>query len=135
MTDNLTKKQRSNCMSRIRSKHTKPEKIVRRILRKLAVSFRTYAKNLPGNPDIIISKRKTAVFVNGCFWHLHNNCKKAVAPKSNIQYWKTKLQKNIMRQRKDIRNLRKLGWKSLIIWECQTKQECSLFNRISRMVN
>lgn len=130
MTDNLSKIQRSSCMSKIRSKHTKPEKHVRKILRELGIKYKLYAKNLPGKPDIIVPEKKTAIYINGCFWHRHKHCRKAAMPKTNIKYWKDKLNRNVKKQNKDLVSIKKMGWKSFIIWECQIEKH--LISRIKK---
>jgi len=131
--DNLTKKQRQHCMSKIRSKNTKPEKIVRKTLDKLDIKYNIHTKILPGTPDIVISETKKIIFVNGCFWHQHKNCKRANIPKTNKEYWIKKLSRNIKKQNADIKNLRKLGWSISTIWECQTKDEMVLMKKIKRI--
>ena len=131
--DNLTKKQRQYCMSKIRSKNTKPEKAVRKILDKLNIKYNIHTKILPGTPDIAISEIKKIIFVNGCFWHQHKNCKRANIPKTNKEYWIKKLRRNIKKQNTDIKNLRKLGWSISVIWECQTKDEKVLIKKIKRI--
>jgi len=131
--DNLTQKQRRYCMSKIRSKDTKPEKVVRTILDKLNVRYNIHAKTLPGTPDIVIPEINKLIFINGCFWHQHKNCKRANLPKTNKEYWIKKLSRNIKKQNTDIKNLRKLGWSISVIWECQTKDETALINKIKRI--
>ncbi len=131
--DNLTKKQRQYCMSKIRSKNTKPEKAVRKILDKLNIKYNIHTKILPGTPDISILEIKKIIFVNGCFWHQHKNCKRANIPKTNKEYWIKKLSRNIKKQNTDIKNLRKLGWSISVIWECQTKDETALIKKIKRI--
>ena len=126
MTDKLTKEKRSWNMSRIRSGNTKPEIVVRRSLHALGYRFRLHRNDLPGRPDIVLSKYKTAIFVHGCFWHRHEGCEFAYTPKSKVQFWKTKFQKNIERDKKVIEELQQLGWTPKIIWECQTKNADSL---------
>lgn len=109
-------------MSRIRSKDTKPEKIIRSILHKLGFRFRINRKDLPGKPDIVLPKYKTVIFVHGCFWHRHEGCKYAYTPKSNADFWNKKFSLNLQRD-KDIQNkLGKRGWKILTIWECEIKE-------------
>ena len=100
--DNLTKKQRSLCMSKIRSRDTQPEKIVRKALRQCGWSYRLHAGRLPGRPDVVIPKSKTIIFVNGCFWHQHKGCGRRSMPKANVSYWSRKLRRNIEKQKKDI---------------------------------
>ncbi|MFC2135318.1 very short patch repair endonuclease [Bacteroidota bacterium] len=119
MTDILTKERRSWNMGRIKSKNTKPELIVRSFLHKNGLRFRLHDKNLPGKPDIVLKKFKSVIFVHGCFWHNHKNCKRANIPKSNKRYWIDKIGANVLRDKKNIKELRRLKWNVLIIWECQ----------------
>ena len=112
---------RSYNMSRIRSKNTKPEEIVRKYL--FAEGFR-YRKNdirFPGQPDIVLPKYKTVIFVNGCFWHKHEGCRYFVGPKNNAEFWKEKITKNVERDERNEAILRQSGWKVIIVWECQLK--------------
>ncbi|MBA7513760.1 Very short patch repair protein [subsurface metagenome] len=132
--DNLTKEQRNLCMSRIRSKDTKPEKVLRGILTELGWKYRLHADKLPGRPDIVIPKIKTTIFVNGCFWHQHEGCKRNSMPKTNVVYWRRKLKRNVEKQKEDIKVLRKLRWKVFIIWECQTKNKDHLVNEVQRIL-
>lgn len=132
--DNLNKEQRSFCMSKIRSKHTKPELVVRKILSGLNLNYRLYSIKLPGKPDIIILKSKAIIFVNGCFWHQHKNCKKQVMPKTNQNYWNKKLGMNTKKQKNDIIKLKKLGWKVCIIWECETKNRGKLLKKLFKFL-
>ncbi len=129
MADKLTKKQRSWNMSRIKSKDTKPEIIVRRLLHKMGFRFRLngqvskkYSSNglLIGKPDIVLAGYKTVVFIHGCFWHRHISCKHASIPKTRTKWWLEKLNKNIERDKKTKLKLEATGWKVLIIWECET---------------
>lgn len=120
-------------MSQISSKHTLPEVLVRKALYNLGCRYRLHDKNLSGKPDIVIRKSKTAVFVNGCFWHQHKGCKRQSVPKSNLNYWKDKLKSNVKKQKKDIRELRKNGWSIFIIWECETKKPRELLDKIERV--
>ena len=118
-------------MSKIRKTNTKPEILVRRFLFSRGLRFRIHNKNLIGNPDIILAKFKTIVFVNGCFWHAHKNCKYNKPPKSNTDYWIPKILKNVERDKRNKRELKKLNWNVLTIWECQLgkiKQESTLEN-------
>jgi DNA mismatch endonuclease (patch repair protein) len=119
MADVHTKKQRSYNMSRIRSKNTKPEMIVRSWLHKQGYRFRLHDKSLPGKPDIVLKKYKTVIFVHGCFWHGHKNCKYYVVPKTRTEWWRDKINGNIARDRKAQRELKKLGWKIINIWGCR----------------
>ena len=130
--DNLTKKQRKFCMSRIKSKNTQPEKIVRKILSRLGWRYRLHNTKLSGKPDIVISKIKTIFFINGCFWHQHKGCKWQSIPKTNIEYWSKKLRRNVEKQKEDIRILKKDGWKVNVIWECETKNENNLIKKLKK---
>jgi len=132
--DNLTKEQRKLCMTRIRSRNTNPEKVVRKILTHLGWRYRLHNTRLPGKPDIVISKIKTVFFVNGCFWHQHKNCKRQTMPKTNIQYWQNKLERNVEKQKEDIKLLEKDGWKVYIIWECETKNENNLIREFQKIL-
>lgn len=120
--DNLTKKQRHLCMSRIRSKNTKPELAVRRMLRRLKIRHSLHSKKLPGKADIVITKKRMVIFINGCFWHQHKGCTRQAMPKVNVKYWRKKLERNVKRQKSVLIKLRKEKWKPLIIWECQIKR-------------
>jgi DNA mismatch endonuclease (patch repair protein) len=113
-------------MSRIRSKNTKPEIAVRKAISKYGVKYRLHLSNLPGKPDIVIRKKKIVIFINGCFWHQHNGCKRKSLPKTNIEYWNKKLSDNIEKQNRNIVDLKNLGWKVGLVWECQTKNNMML---------
>jgi DNA mismatch endonuclease (patch repair protein) len=116
--DTVTKEQRSKNMAAIRSKDTKPEKKVRTFLHAKGLRFRLHPKDLPGKPDLVFPRYKLVVFINGCFWHGHSPCKIAKAPKSNLEYWVPKIQRNIARDASNKKALKKLGWKVITIWEC-----------------
>lgn len=120
VTDRISKEHRSWNMSRIRSKNTKPELKVRSMLHNMGYRFRLHKKDLPGKPDIVLSKYRTVIFVHGCFWHRHADCKFAYMPKSRIDFWETKFKSNIERHAEVVTHLEKLGWKVLTIWECET---------------
>ena len=124
--DRLTKVERSWNMSRIRNKDTKPEMIVRSALHKLGFRYRLHAKNLPGHPDIVLSKYHTVIFVHGCFWHQHPGCKKATIPNNNHEFWLRKLEENVVRDKKNITKLESLGWKVIIVWECDIEKESNV---------
>jgi len=116
--DILTEQQRSWNMSRIRSKNTKPEIIVRRYLYSKGLRYRIHA-NLPGKPDLVFRQRKIVVFVNGCFWHGHEGCKDFSIPKTRSDFWQEKIGKNISRDKKNYEILKNEGWRVLRIWECE----------------
>ena len=117
--DSLTKAKRSWNMSRIRYKDTKPEMIVRSALHKLGFRFRLHVKNLPGHPDIVLTKYRTAIFVHGCFWHGHSNCKDFTPPKTRTEWWINKINGNIAKDKLSIEQLKALGWRIKTIWECE----------------
>lgn len=121
MTDTLSKEERSRVMAKIKSRDTKPEKKVRSLLFSLGFRFRLCQKNLPGKPDIVLKKYRTVIFVHGCFWHGHENCKNARIPKSNVEFWKNKIERNKQRFAEVSRQLQEQGWKVVVIWECETK--------------
>lgn len=131
--DNLTKKQRKFCMSRIKSRDTNPETAVRNILTSIGLRYRLNCVKLNGRPDIVISKLKTIFFINGCFWHQHKGCKKVVMPKTNKEYWKNKLERNVEKQASDIKILEKEGWKVYVIWECEIKNKDKLNEKIIKI--
>lgn len=126
MTDHLTKKERSWNMRRISAKNTKPEIIVRSLLHKNGFRFRLHKKDISGKPDIVLKKYNTVIFVHGCFWHQHENCKRATVPKTNKEYWIPKLEKNKKKDKRYKFLLKKLGWNIITIWECETKDEKKL---------
>jgi DNA mismatch endonuclease (patch repair protein) len=132
--DNRTKEQRSKCMKNIRSKNTTPELIVRKFLYNKGYRYRLHDKKLPGKPDIVLRKFNTVIFINGCFWHGHKNCSEAKKPKSNSEFWKTKIVSNQQRDRKNIESLSKLGWRVLTIWECQLQKDL-MESTLSDIVN
>lgn len=125
-------------MGRIRSKDTSPEKAVRSILHKNGFRFCLYRKNLPGKPDIVLTKYKTVIEVRGCFWHRHKNCKYAYNPKSRIDFWQKKFSQNIDRDNKNEKELKNLGWRIIIVWECELsnleKVERKVLKLLSRQV-
>jgi len=130
MTDHLTKEKRSWNMSRIKSKDTKPELIVRSLLHHLGYRFRLHSKKLPGKPDIILAKYKTVIFVHGCFWHHHKDCPRATTPKSNREYWKTKFNKNVQRFKEVSIQIQSFDWRVMVVWECETKKIDALTEKL-----
>lgn len=133
--DIWTPDKRSEVMSHIRGKDTKPELIVRSLLHRSGVRYSLRRKDLPGKPDIVLPKCSTVVFVHGCFWHQHPGCKDASMPKTRTEFWQDKLGKNVARDRRNQRALRKLGWKVIVVWECQVlKNPLAVLSRILRMI-
>lgn len=121
MSDVLTKEQRHHCMSNVKSKNTKPEILVRKFLFSHGYRYRVNRKDLPGKPDIVLPKYKTVVFINGCFWHGHKNCKYATIPESNREFWLTKITGNVKRDKQTREKLISMGWCVIDIWQCQLK--------------
>lgn len=119
--DVLTASQRKKNMTAIKGRNTKPELLVRRALFARGYRFRIHCKYLPGNPDIVLKKYRTAVFVNGCFWHRHENCRYATTPASNAAFWQKKFRENVARDQRNYELLREMGWNVVIIWECQLR--------------
>lgn len=122
MADNHTKEVRSRNMSHIRSTNTKPEETVRKYLFSKGYRYKKNVRNLPGCPDIVLPKYKTVLFVNGCFWHKHD-CKRFVWPSTNKDYWEPKILKNVERDHKNQKLLVELGWRVIVIWECQLNKK------------
>ena len=121
--DPLSPAQRSERMSRVRSKNTKPELLVRSVLHRMGYRFRVHRKDLPGNPDIVLPKHRTVILVHGCFWHQHPGCKRAKIPEHNADYWEPKLRRNVERDTEAQRLLREQGWRVVVLWECETPRK------------
>ena len=119
--DTRTKEKRSWNMSRIPSKDTKPELKVRSFLFRHGFRFRLHVKNLPGHPDIVLPKYRTVVEVRGCFWHRHPGCRQATTPSSNVKFWQEKFKRNVERDRNTEKRLKELGWRLIVIWQCELK--------------
>ena len=133
MPDKCSPQTRSYNMSMIKGKNTQPEIIVRKYLFSKGLRFRINDKRYPGHPDIMLPKYKTAIFVNGCFWHVHEGCPDFVWPKTNAEFWRDKLRKNQIRDDENYAVLRQLGWKVIIVWECELgKQQKE--DRLNRLV-
>ena len=127
--------QRSRNMSAIRSKNTKPEIKVRKILHSMGYRFRLHSKDLPGSPDIVLPKYKTVIFVHGCFWHRHENCKYASTPKTRKEFWNKKFTENKKRDSEIQEKIKILDWRSVVIWECETKNIENLRDKIIDVFN
>ncbi len=121
MVDIFSPSKRSDIMSNIRGKNTKPELTIRKMLFSRGLRYRLHSKDLPGKPDIVFRSPRLAIFVNGCFWHQHKNCKDAFIPSSRKDYWIPKLEKNVQRDYTAIANLERMGWEVHVIWECFLK--------------
>lgn len=133
--DTLSVEERSERMARIRGKNTRPELIVRKLVFALGYRYRLHVRDLPGQPDLVFSKRRKVILVHGCFWHLHSPCSIARLPKSKLDFWGPKLEGNKARDKRNRLALGKGGWKVLTIWECQLKDTSHLEARIRRFLD
>jgi DNA mismatch endonuclease (patch repair protein) len=131
MVDDLTPEQRSYCMSRIRSKDTKPEIIVRKIAHSLGCRFRLHRRDLPGKPDLTFPGLRKVILVHGCFWHKHRCRAGKVQPSTNRQYWTAKRDRTVQRDREHRLTLRRLGWSVLVVWECDLRRPDRVLSRVS----
>ena len=133
--DTLTPVERSERMSRVRSKDTKPELIVRHLVHRMGYRYRLHVSHLPGKPDMVFPKLRKIIFVHGCFWHRHNSsCALTRWPKSNLDFWKPKLEENHRHDEKNIRKARRMGYSVMVIWECQVKNTDKLERRIRKFL-
>jgi len=127
--DIWNKKKRSEVMRRIKGKNTKPEMILRSKLFMLGFRFKIHEKNLPGKPDIVLPKYKTAIFVHGCFWHYHKDCNEGRIPSSNSRFWKEKLENNTLKDQKHINALKSECWKVIVVWECEIEKKIDVVTK------
>lgn len=132
--DKLTKQRRSWNMSRIAGRDTSPERTVRSILHRLGYRFRLHRSDLPGKPDIVLPRYRTVVLVHGCFWHRHAGCRFAYTPKSNRQFWTAKFDGNKVRDKQVLRQLRRLNWRVIVIWECEARSSDILARKLERLL-
>jgi DNA mismatch endonuclease (patch repair protein) len=121
MADVVAPPIRSRIMSSIRGKDSQPEKLVRRLLFASGFRYRLHRRDLPGSPDIVLGRRRVVIFVHGCFWHRHEGCRYAKVPGSRTEFWTSKLERNVERDRTSVKVLRELGWRVLCVWECSTR--------------
>ena len=119
--DRISPEKRSWNMSRIKSKNTTPERIVRSFLHENGFRFRLHSKILPGSPDIVLPKYKTVIEVRGCFWHRHRGCRQSTTPTTNVEFWQEKFSRNVERDRNTEKRLKELGWRLIVIWQCELK--------------
>ena len=127
--------QRSRNMSAIKSKNTKPEIAVRKLLHSMGYRFRLHRKDLPGSPDIVLPKYKTVIFVHGCFWHRHENCKYASTPKTRKEFWESKFKANVKRDKEIQEKIKNIGWQSVVIWECELKSKKQIKQKFLELKN
>jgi len=135
VADRFSPKKRSEIMARVKGQDTKPEKVVRSLLHKMGYRFRLHQSDLPGNPDIVLTRHGKVVFVHGCFWHGHRRCSRASRPVTNTDFWNRKLESNIKRDSKVVRRLRSAGWSVMIIWQCQIGNVGSLERRLKGFIS
>ena len=129
--DRLTSTHRSHNMAQVKGKNTKPEILVRSLLHKMGYRFRLYVKKLSGNPDIVLPRHKVVIFVHGCFWHGHEDCKRATIPVTRTEFWLTKITSNKERDKRNIAALENLGYRCLTIWQCEIKDIEALKQRLA----
>lgn len=130
--DNLSQQERSRLMRAVRRQNSSPELLVRRAAHALGLRFRLHRKDLPGTPDLVFPKYKTCVFVHGCFWHRHSDCPKTTTPKSNVVFWTSKFRSNMARDERCRKELFRLGWRVVVIWECEAKEPATLRRRLRK---
>lgn len=133
--DTLTPEQRSERMGKVRGRDTKPELAVRRRLHAMGYRYRLHDKKLPGSPDLVFAGRRKALFVHGCFWHMHEGCALARMPKSRLEFWRPKLEGNRARDAAKARQLRDLGWDVMTVWECEMRDMDALVARVVAFLN
>ncbi|WP_081084472.1 very short patch repair endonuclease [Burkholderia territorii] len=133
--DTLTPTERSERMSRIKAKNTKPELAIRRLIHRLGYRYRLHGRALPGKPDLVFTRLRKVVFVHGCFWHRHAGCVLGRLPKSRLEFWLPKLEANVVRDKEVERKLAESGWRALVIWECEVKDEPTLIRRIKAFLD
>ena len=134
MTDFVDSRRRSQLMAGIRGRDTAPELAVRRVAHGMGLRYRLHRKDLPGRPDLVFPKHRLAVFVHGCFWHHHRECRYAHVPKSHVAYWTDKFARNVRRDRRNEEELLTLGWRVFVIWECETRDEETVRQRLLALV-
>lgn len=132
--DTFSPEERSDIMRRVRSTDTTPERKVRSLLHKLGFRFRLHRSDLPGKPDIVLPKRRTVIFVHGCFWHRHPGCSRATTPASNQEYWLPKFRRTMERDAKNQDELRRQGWNVIVVWECEVKRLTNYPTELAELV-
>jgi DNA mismatch endonuclease, patch repair protein len=135
MTDVFSKEKRSWIMSRVKWRDTKPEILVRSFVHRLGFRFRVHRRDLPGNPDILLPRHGMVIFVHGCFWHGHKRCPRSKRPETNKSFWNQKLDANIERDKRFRKELRRMGWKLLVVWQCETSNPEKLLEKLERFLH
>jgi DNA mismatch endonuclease (patch repair protein) len=133
--DTVSKEKRSDIMRAVKSRDSQAELSVRRMLHHAGFRYRLHVASLPGKPDLVFPSRRKAIFIHGCFWHLHKNCRAARRPSSNVEYWELKLKRNVERDKKNRKKLKALGWNTLVVWECELKNPDAVFSALMRFLN
>lgn len=128
--DNLSSEDRGKLMSKVRSKDTKPELLVRRAVTAMGYRYRLHCRDLPGSPDLVFLGRRKVIFVHGCFWHRHPGCKLTTTPATRESFWREKFSRNVERDATNLHRLHAMGWKTLVVWECETRKSSVLEERI-----
>jgi DNA mismatch endonuclease (patch repair protein) len=132
--DNVDAATRSRMMSAIRGRDTRPERAVRSVAHRLGYRFRLHARHLPGTPDLVFPRLRTALFVHGCYWHRHAGCRYCYEPKSNVEFWRRKFEGNIRRDAAAMAELRSVGWKPAVVWECEVRDQNALADRLTSIL-
>jgi DNA mismatch endonuclease (patch repair protein) len=134
VVDHVDAAKRSLIMASVHSKNTKPEMVVRKMVYQLGYRYRLYSDKLPGRPDLAFAGKRKAVFVHGCFWHRHPDCRYATSPKTRVEFWKSKFQANVARDELTRRKLEQMGWKVLTVWQCELKDPDKLAERLNEFL-
>ena len=132
--DHITQEKRSWNMRQIASKNTAPEVIFRKLIHRAGFRYRLHVKTLPGKPDLVLKKYRTAVFIHGCFWHGHENCKRGNQPKTNIKYWSEKIKRNMEKDAKNVIMLKNADWRIFTVWECELKKPEDVLKRFQEFI-
>lgn len=134
MADVFTPEKRSRIMARVKGSNTRPELLVRSLIHRMGFRFRLHRRDLPGCPDIVLPRHRKVIFIHGCFWHGHEGCHRSARPTSNQDFWEKKLSGNIERDKRNVLELKELGWKVLVVWTCETKETERLIAILSRFL-
>lgn len=130
MPDTMTPEERSERMSRVRNKDSKAELRVRRLVHGMGYRYRLHNRTLPGKPDVVLARHKKVIFVHGCYWHQHGVCRPLAVPENNTEFWRKKFADNVERDRRNLQQLKEMGWDVLVIWECETKDTEALESKL-----
>lgn len=133
--DTLDAEQRRRAMKAVKQKDTKPEMLVRSFFHSVGLRFRLHRKDLPGCPDLVFPKHKVCLFVNGCFWHQHEGCRKAKRPSTRPEFWNNKLDNNVVRDEKNYDRLYSLGWRVIVVWECEVSDQELMKEKVDAIIN